>query len=155
MKGRSCAVPVPMVAAALAALVTTTVPLLTSCDRDTASDVNVVDGSTTDDPGDRYPDVVAAIASRDDATGTWTFEVTMLSPYDTPERYADGWRIVGPDGTVYGVHTLTHDHADEQPFTRTQRNVEIPGHIDEVTIEGRDLRYGFGGDTVTISVQTG
>jgi hypothetical protein len=134
---------------------------LAACsDGDEGADVTIAhaDSGGPDDevPDDeRYPDVVAAVADRDDASGTWTFQVTMLSPYDTPDRYADGWRIVGPDGTVYGVHTLTHDHADEQPFTRTQRNVEIPAHVDEVTVEGRDLRYGFGGGTVTISVQTG
>ncbi len=53
--------------------------------------------------------------------------------------------MLGPDGTVYGEHELTHDHAGEQPFTRTQEGVAIPDGIDEVTIEGRDLVNGYGG----------
>jgi hypothetical protein len=103
----------------------------------------------------RFPEVVDVAATYDDAAGTWTFDVTISSPYDTPERYADGWRVVGPDGTVFGVHTLAHDHADEQPFTRRQSGVPIPADVVEVTIEGRDQQHGFGGGTVTINLQTG
>lgn len=103
---------------------------------------------------DEFPDVVAAEADETD-DGIWTFTVTMTSPYDTPERYADGWRVLGPDCTVYGVHTLTHDHADEQPFTRTQSGVEIPDTVDRVTIEGRDQHNGFGGSVRTITLDRG
>jgi hypothetical protein len=103
----------------------------------------------------RFPDVVGVDATYDDAAATWTFAVTISSPYDTPDRYADGWRVVGQDGTVYGVHTLAHDHAGEQPFTRRQSGVEIPADVDEVTIEGRDQEYGFGGRILTIPLQTG
>ncbi len=103
----------------------------------------------------RFPDVVGVEASFDDVNGTWTFAVTISSPYDTPERYADGWRVVGPDGAVFGVHTLAHDHANEQPFTRRQTGVTIPDGVAEVTIEGRDQANGFGGGTMTISLQTG
>jgi hypothetical protein len=53
---------------------------------------------------------------------------------------------------VYGEHTLTHDHANEQPFTRTQSGVVIPAGVDEVTVEGRDLEHGYGGETVTVAV---
>ncbi|WP_129668601.1 hypothetical protein [Phytoactinopolyspora endophytica] len=95
-----------------------------------------------------HPDVVDVSVER---TGeTFAFEVTISSPYDTPDRYADGWRVLGPDGTVHGEHTLAHDHANEQPFTRTQTDVEIPDGVDEVTVEGRDSEHGYGGDTVTV-----
>ena len=111
---------------------------------------SVVGETTTD----RFPSVVAVEPERND-DGTWNFSVTMTSPYDSAERYADGWRVVGPDGTVYGIHTLTHDHANEQPFTRRQSNVEIPDDVDEVTVEGRDLANGFGGETFTIALDGG
>lgn len=96
----------------------------------------------------RHPDVVDVTVER--AGDTYSFTVTISSPYDTPDRYADGWRILGPDGTVYGEHTLAHDHAGEQPFTRTQTGVSIPDGVTEVTVEGRDQRYGYGGATVTV-----
>jgi len=101
---------------------------------------------------DRFPTIVGAETEYDGDAATWSFAVTVSSPYDTPERYADGWRVIGPDGTVYGIHTLTHDHAGEQPFTRRQTGVVIPSDVDEVTIEGRDLANGFGGATLTLEL---
>ena len=76
--------------------------------------------------------------------------VTVSSPYDSPQRYADGWRVLDQDGAVLGEHTLGHDHGDEQPFTRTQSDVEIPEGTTELTIEGRDQISGYGGKTVTV-----
>jgi hypothetical protein len=100
----------------------------------------------------QFPDVVDVEVTRGADPGTWDFAVTMSSPYDSPSRYADGWRVVGPDGTVFGIHTLTHDHAAEQPFTRRQYGVEIPPDVTLVTIEGRDLANGFGGTSKTIDL---
>jgi hypothetical protein len=109
-------------------------------------------GGTSTADAQQFPDIIEATVSRSGAT--WTFEVTVSSPYDTPERYADGWRVLGPDETVYGEHTLTHDHAGEQPFTRTQEGVAIPDDVDEVTIEGRDLVNGYGGSTATVQLES-
>lgn len=132
---------------------------LTACGGDGADepgaatdpDVSLVAGA----PSDQFPEIVDVVATRNDADGTWNFAVTISSPYDTPERYADGWRVLGPDGTEFGVHTLTHDHATEQPFTRTQTGVAIPGDVGEVTIEGRDLVNGFGGTTFNLDLPAG
>lgn len=96
----------------------------------------------------RFPDVVDVKVRGQGPT--YSFEVTMTSPYDTPERYADGWRVKGPDGTVYGVNTLDHDHAGEQPFTRVQSGVTVPAGVEEVVVEGRDRANGFGGTTRTV-----
>ncbi len=97
-----------------------------------------------------HPDVVDAVATRE-ADGTWSFKVTMTSPYDTAEHYADGWRVKNSDGTVYGEMTLTHDHASEQPFTRTQQGVRLPAGTTSVVIEGRDIDNGYGGATQTVA----
>ena len=92
-----------------------------------------------------FPDVLDATATQAD-DGTWTFAVTLSSPYDTPEHYADAWRVVGPDGDELGFRLLTHDHANEQPFTRSHSGIESPSDVTTVTIEGRDLVNGWGGD---------
>ena len=99
----------------------------------------------------RFPDVIDATASFDGET--WTVSATLSSPYDTPERYADSWRVVGPDGSVYGERFLTHDHANEQPFTRRQTGIVIPDDVDVVTIEGRDQQYGWGGGTFELVLE--
>ncbi|MEM9612948.1 MAG: hypothetical protein AAGA59_08435 [Actinomycetota bacterium] len=98
------------------------------------------------------PDVLDATA-RFDGDGTWTVSATLSSPYDTPQRYADAWRVIGSDGTVYGVRELLHDHAGEQPFTRSLNGVEIPDDEVQITIEGRDQVSGWGGETVTIPLE--
>jgi hypothetical protein len=102
--------------------------------------------------GELYPDVidVEVISSPD---GTWTFAVTIRSPYDSPERYADAWRVLGPDGEEYGLRVLTHDHAGEQPFTRSLSGIEIPDDVTEVTVQGRDQLSGWGGATVLVDLK--
>lgn len=104
--------------------------------------------------GQKYPDVREA-ELESSSEDTWTLSVTISSPYDSTERYADGWRVLSPDGEVLGKHELMHDHAGEQPFTRSQSGLEIPQDVQEITVEGRDLENGYGGETVTISVPNG
>lgn len=99
------------------------------------------------DAGDGlFPDVVDAAATSS-GDGTWDFSATISSPYDSPDRYADAWRIEGPDGSVLGVRELLHDHASEQPFTRSLTGVAVDASIEVVTIEGRDQVNGWGGQT--------
>jgi hypothetical protein len=97
--------------------------------------------------GQKFPDVIDVAISGE--SGSYDFDVTVSSPYDSPERYADGWRVVAPDGTVLGERPLAHDHANEQPFTRSLTGVEIPADITEVTVEARDLVNDYGGATLT------
>jgi len=102
------------------------------------------------DSDQKYPDIVAVELEKE-SEDTASFSVTVSSPYDSPERYADGWRVLDQDGEVLGEHSLAHDHADEQPFTRMQSGVTIPEGTERLTIEGRDQDNGYGGDTVTVS----
>jgi hypothetical protein len=71
--------------------------------------------------------------------------VTISSPYDTRFRFADGWRILTSRGDWLGERHFRADHADEQPWTRTLRRIRIPPGVQQVVVEGRDLRYGWGG----------
>jgi hypothetical protein len=99
----------------------------------------------------QFPDVVAAgVQSRD--SGTFDFEVTVSSPYDTPQRYADAFRVTGPDGTMYGERRLLHDHAGEQPFTRELHDVAVPAGVKKVTVQARDKKYGYGGKTAEVEL---
>ena len=115
----------------------------------TVADSTTTDSDTTDsdDPSEWFPNVLAVESGQAD-DGSWTFSVTLGSPYDTPEQYADAWRVLGPDGAELGFRGLTHDHANEQPFTRSQNGIVIPDDVDNVTIQGRDLVNGWGGDTL-------
>jgi N-acetylmuramoyl-L-alanine amidase len=98
-----------------------------------------------------YPDVVAAEVSGEE--DTLSFRVTISSPYDSPVRYADAFRVIGDDGAVYGVYELAQPHVGLQPFSRTIHDVEIPDGIAEVTIEARDSTYGWGGESVSLAIR--
>lgn len=106
----------------------------------------VTDGDAAGDPATFFPEVLDVEAEQD-GDGSWTFSVTLSSPYDTPEQYADAWRVVGPDGAELGFRLLTHDHANEQPFTRSQGGIVVPDGVDTVTIEARDLVNGWASNT--------
>lgn len=97
----------------------------------------------------KFAEVVAA---RVQAKGgdRFDFDVTIASPYDTPQRYADAFRVSGGDGTVFGERKLWHDHAGEQPFTRDLYDVSIPAGIQSVVVQARDQKYGYGGKTVEV-----
>jgi hypothetical protein len=98
----------------------------------------------------RFPDVLEVELER---TGdAYRVSATISSPYDSPDRYADAFRVLAPDGTVLGVRELLHDHAGEQPFTRSLDDVAIPADVREVTVEGRDRANGWGGGTRTVEV---
>ena len=105
----------------------------------------------TEADGSEFPSVIDAAATSE-GDNSWRFDVTISSPYDSPERYADAWRVLGPDDIEYGIRILTHDHASEQPFTRSQSGIAIPADVRTVTIQGRDLVNGWGGPTFDLTL---
>ncbi len=110
---------------------------------------STTDAMAADDQ--RFPDIVG-VKVRAQGPGAFDFDVTVSSPYDTPRRYADAFRVLGKDGTVYGERILLHDHAGEQPFTRDLYGVKIPEGVRAVMIQGRDREHGYGGKTMDIAL---
>ncbi|MDP2265318.1 MAG: hypothetical protein Q8J70_02075 [Thiobacillus sp.] len=80
------------------------------------------------------------------------FDATISSSYDTPQRYADAFRVMSTEGVAFGTRTLFHDHASEQPFTRDLYGVTIPPGINSVVIQARDKKYGYGGKTLHVTL---
>ena len=99
----------------------------------------------------KFPDVVSVKVTPRSA-GVFDFDVTVSSPYDTPQRYADAIRVVAKPNVVLGERILFHDHADEQPFTRDLHGVKIPSSIRAVTVQARDKANGYGGRTVEVTL---
>lgn len=97
----------------------------------------------------KYPDVVAAkVQAR--GGNRFDFDVTIASPYDSPRRYADAFRVTSVEGVHFGERILLHDHANEQPFTRELEGVLIPAGVRSVLVQARDQKFGYGGKTVTL-----
>lgn len=99
----------------------------------------------------QFPDVVdVKVQAR--GANRFDFDVTVSSPYDTPQRYADAFRVTNAEGVSYGERTLWHDHASEQPFTRDLYGVAIPPGVRTVTIQARDKKYGYGGKSLQVEL---
>ncbi len=107
-------------------------------------------GPSTSVGAEMFPDVLD-VEIEPTGDGQFMVSTTLSSPYDTPERYADAWRVLDTDGTELGRRELDHDHAGEQPFTRSE-TIAIPDGVDEITVQGRDQTSGYGGKTVTVAV---
>lgn len=84
--------------------------------------------------------------------GTWRFDVTLKHGDTGWEHYADAWRVVSSDGTVYGTRTLYHPHVEEQPFTRSLSGVAIPEGVSAVQIQAKDSVHGWNKTTVTVQL---
>lgn len=100
--------------------------------------------------GDKFPEVLAAKVSPSDRE-ILRFHVTLSSPYDSPERYADAWRVLDGNGNELGIRVLGHDHASEQPFTRSG-TIEIPTGTYKVYVEGRDQANGWSGQRFEVEL---
>jgi hypothetical protein len=95
---------------------------------------------------------VVAAELRQEAPGRWTASVTLRHDDTGWEHYADAWRVVAADGTVYGTRTLYHPHETEQPFTRSLSGIAIPPGTDAVRVEARDNRHGWSPQHLTVDL---
>lgn len=109
--------------------------------------------TTADEPivfGDQFPEVLGVEVTVA-AERNFRFAVTLSSPYDTPERYADAWRVLDGEDNELGIRVLGHDHANEQPFTRSA-NIEVPSGTTTVFVEGRDQANGWSGQRFVVAM---
>ena len=84
--------------------------------------------------------------------GSWRAAVTLAHDDSGWSHYADGWRLVTPDGKVLGHRTLWHPHEQEQPFTRQLSDINIPDHIKTIEVEAHDKVHGWSPDKVRIDL---
>lgn len=81
--------------------------------------------------------------------GEYSFSVTVEHADEGWDHYADGWEVVGEDGTVYGRRVLAHPHVNEQPFTRSGR-ISIPVGVKTVIVRANDSVHGLGGKEIIV-----
>ena len=102
---------------------------------------------------------VTAVFAREESDGTWTFHVTVEHNDRDWSDFVDGWDVVLPDGTAvrpdpFYAYTkqIRNPHVNEQPFTRTQRKIEIPKDVNTVRVRAHDKAGGFGGQEVEVDL---
>lgn len=97
------------------------------------------------------PASIEAVSARQSGD-SWSFAVTLRHADTGWDDYADGWRVLAPDGTELGMRVLHHPHVDEQPFTRSLSSVQIPAGLTQVQIQARTNVEGWGDATVSVSL---
>jgi hypothetical protein len=100
---------------------------------------------------------VTNVYVREEPDGQWTFHVSIEHKDVNWYDYVDGWDVVLPDGSAikpdpFGKYTrhIRHPHVHEQPFTRTQKEIQIPEGTDRVTIRAHDKKDGWGGEEIEV-----
>ena len=101
--------------------------------------VFAITGLATVDAGE--VEIVKVKAEKQRAS--WVFHVTLKHGDTGWDHYADAWRVVTGSGKELGTRTLYHPHVDEQPFTRSLGDVDIPADVAEVFVEAHDKVHGW------------
>jgi hypothetical protein len=89
------------------------------------------------------PEIVAAHSDGQ------TIHVTLAHPDTGWDHYADGWEVIGEDGTALGLRVLAHPHVNEQPFTRSLR-LDAPLPDGPLTVRARCNVDGWGEARVSV-----
>jgi hypothetical protein len=95
-------------------------------------------------------DVLATQAS----DGSWCFDATVRHNDEGWNHYADGWEVVDLDGNQLGYRRLGHPHDNEQPFKRSQCDINIPKEIAKVVVRAKCNNHGFGGKPFLVELTT-
>jgi len=101
-------------------------------------------------PAEGCANVIDAVVER--SGDRFVVTATVQSADTGWDRYADAWEVRTMEGDVLGTRVLAHPHVDEQPFTRSLTDVEIPGAVTTVEVAARDSVVGFCGTTATVAV---
>ena len=86
-------------------------------------------------------------------TGTWRADVTLNHADTGWKHYADAWRLVDEKGNEIAKRTLYHPHVNEQPFTRSLHDFQIPNGTKILFIEAHDLNRGWSQGKVMVDLR--
>lgn len=88
-------------------------------------------------------DIVGATAYLS-APNVFRFDISVSHADEGWEHYANAFEILDMQGNILGIRELAHPHVNEQPFTRSLGNVNIPSTIPRVRIRAVDSVHGIG-----------
>lgn len=86
-------------------------------------------------------------------TGTWRADVTLNHADTGWKHYADAWRLVDEKGNEIAKRTLYHPHVNEQPFTRSLHDFQIPKNKKIIYVEAHDFNRDWSPQKVMIDLR--
>ncbi len=98
-----------------------------------------------------YAQVIFVQAAQN-SDGRWRFDATVRHNDQGWDHYADAWQVVDLAGNLLAERILTHPHDTEQPFTRSQSNIDIPADLTQVIVRAKCNVHGFGGQEVLVDL---
>jgi len=96
---------------------------------------------------------VKDVLATQESSGSWCFGTSVRHNDQGWEHYADGWEVMDLEGNRLGYRQLAHPHVNEQPFTRSQCNIEIPSKITKVIVRAKCNKHGFGGKSFLVDLK--
>ncbi len=96
--------------------------------------------------------LVKFVRATQDSDGLWTFNTTVRHNDEGWDHYADAWQVVDLEGNILAERVLLHPHDTEQPFTRSQSNIEIPPNMTQLFVRAKCNVHGFGGQEVLLDL---
>jgi hypothetical protein len=87
--------------------------------------------------------------------GLWKFDTTVRHNDEGWDHYADVWQVVDAENNIMAERILAHPHDTEQPFTRSQSNIQIPPELTTVMVRAKCNVHGFGGQEVVVDLTVG
>jgi hypothetical protein len=97
-------------------------------------------------------EVISATA-RCDATSLCEIIVTLEHADEGWRHYADRWDVLDPEGRVLATRVLRHPHVQEQPFTRSLPDVQLPAGLTHVSVRGHDSVHGDGAAEQRVEIE--
>ncbi len=86
--------------------------------------------------------------------GSYNFRVTLTSPDEGCQQYADWWEVVDISGKLRYRRILGHSHVNEQPFTRSGSPVDVSSET-EVWVRVHMNNTGYSNLAMYGSAQSG
>ncbi|WP_454276179.1 hypothetical protein [Roseovarius sp. MBR-154] len=84
---------------------------------------------------------------------SWRVDVTIEHPDTGWDHYADGWEVLDANGNRLGHRILHHPHVDEQPFTRSLTNLNLPDGTREIFVKAHCSIEGWSSETVRVELE--
>lgn len=96
---------------------------------------------------------VSDVLATQKSDGSWCFATSVRHNDQGWDHYADKWEVLDLDGNQLGERVLGHPHDNEQPFTRSQCNINIPSEMSKVIVRAKCNKHGFGGKPFIVTLK--